>query len=52
MPVEDCRKLAAYLIALRHKDLPEYSTAMARKIDDVDTENWLSPEEYDARIAT
>lgn len=50
--MEDRRQLAAYLIALRHKDLAEYRTAMAGKIDDGNPENWLSLEEYDTRIAS
>lgn len=50
--MEDRRQLAAYLIALRHKDLAEYRTAMAGKIDDRNPENWLSLEEYDTRIAS
>jgi hypothetical protein len=52
LPMEDRRQLAAYLIALRHKDLTEYRTVMAGKIDDQNPENWLSLEEYDTRIAS
>jgi len=50
--MEDRRQIAAYLIALRHKDLAEYRTAMAGKIDDRNPENWMSLEEYDTRIAS
>jgi hypothetical protein len=52
LPMEDRRQLAAYLIALRHKDLSGYRKAMAGKIDDGNPENWLSLEEYDTRIAS
>lgn len=52
LPLEERRQLAAYLVALRHKDLAEYRTAMAGKIDDLNPENWLSLEEYDQRLAS
>ena len=52
LPLEERRQLAAYLVALRHKDLAEYRTAMAGKIDDRNPENWLSLEEYDQRLAS
>jgi hypothetical protein len=52
LPLEERRQLAAYLVALRHKDLAEYRTAMAGKIDDHNPENWLSLEEYDQRLAS
>jgi hypothetical protein len=52
LPLEERRHLAAYLVALRHKDLAEYRTAIAGKIDDRNPENWLSLEEYDQRLAS
>lgn len=51
LAVEDRRQLAAYLIALRHKDLAGYRASMAAKIDNGSPDNWLSLEEFDSRIA-
>jgi hypothetical protein len=49
---EERRQLSAFLVTLRHKELAEYRSAIAKKIDDVNPENWLSLEEYDQRVAS
>ena len=50
--LEDRRHLAAFLVALRHKDMAEYRSSIARKIDDTSPEHWLSLEDYDQRISS
>ena len=50
LAVEDRRQLAAYLIALRHKDLAGYRASMAAKIDNRNPDNWLSLAEFDSRV--
>ncbi len=52
LPLEERRQLAAFLISLRHRDLAEYRTNLAKKIDDTNPENWLSLEEYDQRLVS
>ena len=50
LPVEERRKLAAFLVSLRHKDLEDYRARMARNIDDTDAGKWLTLEEMDQRF--
>lgn len=50
LPAEERKRLAAFLVSLRHKELAEYRTRMARKIDDKNPENWATLEELDQRL--
>jgi hypothetical protein len=50
LPAGDRRKLAAFLVSLRHKDLAGYRARMTQKIDDDTPENWVSLEEFDQRL--
>jgi hypothetical protein len=50
LPVEERKRLAAFLVSLRHQELAEYRTRMARKIDDKDAENWATLEDLDQRL--
>ena len=50
--MDERRRLAALLVSLRHKDLDNYRTRMARKIDDDSPENWVTLEEMDRRLTT
>ena len=50
LPAEDRKKLAAFLISLRHKELAGYRTRMSDKIDDKTPENWLTLDELDKRL--
>jgi hypothetical protein len=50
LPAGERRHLAAFLVSLRHKELAEYRTLMARKIDDNQPENWVTLEELDLRL--
>ena len=50
LSVEERRRLAAFLVSLRHKDLADYRARMARKIDDDSPENWVTLEEMDHRL--
>ena len=50
LPVEERRRLAAFLVSLRHRDLADYRARMAEKIDDRSPENWLTLEEMDQRL--
>jgi hypothetical protein len=52
LPVDERRRLAALLVALRHKDLADYRTRMAQKIDDDSPDNWVTAEEMDQRLTT
>ena len=50
LPAEERRRLAAFLVSLRHRDLADYRARMARKIDDVSPDQWITPEEMDERL--
>ena len=50
LPAGDRRKVAAFLVSLRHRDLADYRARMAGKIDDESPENWISLEELDQRL--
>jgi DNA-binding transcriptional MerR regulator len=50
LPAEERKRLAAFLVSLRHKELDEYRTGLGRKIDDKNPENWISLEELDQRL--
>ncbi len=50
LPTDERKRLAAFLVALRHKELAEYRTRMARMIDDQKPENWATLEELDQRL--
>lgn len=50
LPAEERKRLAAFLVSLRHKDLADYPTRMARKIDDNTPENWASLAQLDQRL--
>jgi hypothetical protein len=50
LPAEERKRLAAFLVSLRHKDLADYRTRMARKIDDNKPENWATLAELDQRL--
>lgn len=50
LSVADRRKLTAFLVALRHRDLADYRKKMAEKIDDSSSANWVTLEELDRRI--
>jgi hypothetical protein len=52
MPADERRRLAAFLVSLRHKDLADYRARMAQKIDDDSPENWVTLEEMDHRLTT
>jgi len=50
LPAEERKRLAAFLVSLRHRDIAEYRTRMASRIDDTKAENWCSLEELDQRL--
>lgn len=50
LPVEERKRLAAFLVSLRHKDLADYRARMARKIDDNNPKNWATLSELDQRL--
>ena len=52
LPVEERKRLAAFLVSLRHKEIAEYRTRMTRRIDDKSPENWATLEELDQRLET
>jgi hypothetical protein len=52
LPAEERRRLAAFLVSLRHRDLADYRARMAAKIDDRSPENWVTLEELDQRLAS
>lgn len=50
LSVEERRKLAAFLVTLRHKDIAGYRARMAEKIDNKDPDSWATLEEFDKRM--
>lgn len=50
LPVAERKRLAAFLVSLRHQELADYQTGMARKIDDKNPGNWATLEELDQRL--
>jgi len=46
---DERRRLAAYLVKLRHQERDGYRKRMAAKIDDKDPANWASLEDFDRR---
>jgi len=50
LPVEEGKRLAAFLVSLRYKDLAGYRARMARKIDDNNPKSWTTLSELDKRL--
>ena len=50
LPTDERKRLAAFLVSLRHKELAEYRTHMARMIDDKKPDNWATLEDLDQRL--
>lgn len=50
LPVDERRRLAAFLVALRHQDLADYRARMTEKIEDQSPEKWMTLEEFDERL--
>jgi hypothetical protein len=50
LPAAERKRLAAFLVSLRHKELAEYRTRMTLKIDDKNPENWATLEDLDERF--
>ena len=51
LSLEDRRQLTAFLVSLRHQELPGYKESLATKIDDTNEANWISLEEFDRRVS-
>lgn len=47
---EERRKLTAFLVKLRHRDIGGYREKIAAKIDDKRSENWVSFEDAQKRL--
>ncbi len=47
---EERKKLAAQLVALRHRDIEGYREKMAAKIDDNNPDNWVTLEEFEKHL--
>jgi hypothetical protein len=52
LPADERRRLAAFLVSLRHKDLTDYRAQMAGKIDDASSDKWITLEEMDERLSS
>lgn len=52
LSVDERRRLAAFLVSLRHKDLADYRARMAQRIDDHSPDNWVTLEEMDQRLSS
>ena len=50
LPAQERKRLAAFLVSLRHQEMAEYRTRMARRIDDKTPENRATLEELDQRL--
>ena len=49
MTLDERRQLTAYRNSLRHKELSGYREKLAEKIDDTDTDHWVSDaSDYDS----
>ncbi|MGE9295675.1 MAG: hypothetical protein ACQKBV_05250 [Puniceicoccales bacterium] len=45
---DERKKMAAYIVSLRHRDIDGYRARMSQKIQDNDPKNWISLEEFDS----
>jgi hypothetical protein len=52
LPADERRRLAAFLVSLRHKDLTDYRARMAARIDDASPDKWITLEEMDERLSS
>lgn len=50
LPAEEQRRLAAFLVSLRHRDQADYRAELTRRIDDQDPGNWVNLEEFEERL--
>jgi len=50
LPADERKRLVAFLVTLRHRDLADYQASMARKVDDTRPESWVTLEELDERL--
>lgn len=50
LPVDERKRLAAFLVSLRHKEIEDYQIRMTRKIDDDEPKSWVTLEELDQRL--
>lgn len=48
----DQRRLAAYLVSLRHQHSSDHQEKLAKKIDDDDNSQWIDFDEFDRRVST
>jgi hypothetical protein len=50
LPRQEQDEVVAYLFHLRHRDDPEYSREMDRRLGDRDPENWLTIEDFETAL--
>jgi hypothetical protein len=50
LPADERRRLAAFLVSLRHRDLAGYRAQLTNRIDDTSPDNWLTLEQMDERL--
>ncbi len=47
MPADKQDQVTAFLFNLRHKEDKDYQRVVSQRLSDTDSENWLSPEEFE-----
>jgi hypothetical protein len=50
LPVEERRKLLAFMVVLEDEGRPDYATMLARRIDDRSPDRWLTPEQCEREL--
>lgn len=50
LPRREQDEVVAYLFHLRHKDDPEYSREISRRLDDRSPGNWISVDDFEAAL--
>lgn len=50
LPRQEQDEVVAYLFHLRHRDDPEYTREMERRLGDKNPENWLSIDDFEATL--
>ncbi len=50
LPRRDQDEVVAYLFHLRHRDDPDYNREIDRRLDDRNSVNWLSIDDFEALL--
>jgi hypothetical protein len=50
LPLEAQNELMAFMFHIRHREDSPYASAVAKRIEDKDSRNWLTPDEFEDRL--